>query len=121
MIKKSVFSIIIFLFSINNICSQNNRTISSPEFHITPCDKLYAVEMQNILSELKGRLSPSLLKMAEEYMILLKQKEDLEYRIRLLDYYLFNLALTLKINKPLQEFYRCRSYITTRAPGIKQP
>lgn len=103
---KYFLSIFIFL---NLITSQTEAAL----FRLPPCDKLYVVEMQNILNELKNELQVNLLKPAQEYMIMLKQHEDLGTRIFHYEEEVFNSYLAARLRAPLLAYSRCKQNLVS--------
>lgn len=72
------------------------------------CDQTYAIEMERTLRQLQGRMNQDQLRLAQEYLIMVKQRQDLSIRIRMMDLHTFDSPTTAILRAPLQQFQRCR-------------
>lgn len=106
------FILIIIIFSFLRL---NPQLVGlSSEYQTSVCDKAYVQEMQASLAELKNILRIDLMKQAEQYMIMLKQKEDLEYQIRTMDQRMFDTATSALLRRPLESYNRCKNALRTQ-------
>ncbi len=81
-----------------------------PVVPLTLCDKRYAAEMDKALNKYKENAKVDLVKIAEEYMIMLKQHQDLDIQIRQMEQHTFksNLDVIRVLRKPLKEYIKCK-------------
>jgi hypothetical protein len=80
------------------------------------CDKQYAVDMQQTLQRMKGSLTRAQTDNAQKYMIMVKQFQDLDFKLRSLERTTFDITTLAKLRAPLQAYQRCRgTLISDRA------
>ncbi len=85
----------------------------------TACDQRYALEMERILRQMQGSISQDRLRLAREYMIMIKQHQDLDFRIREMERRVLNVVTVARLRIPLTQYQRCqdREFSQTRARG----
>ena len=85
---------------------------------VGPCDIEYSRWMEKSLDDLKSILKTDLIKAAEEYMILVKQQQDVDVRIRELELRVFSLSVINILRRPIQEYVKCRDSLRTGTYSI---
>jgi len=78
-----------------------------------PCDSTYSNAMAKTLDDMKSILTVDLIQIAEEYMILIKQQQDVDVRIRQLEQKVLSLSVITILRRPIQEYNRCKNRIRT--------
>lgn len=127
-INKTIFKTIIFnslnlFFITNNIAITRNINQASVYAGIikaeTTCDRVYAIEMEKALNDVRPLLTTEeQLNMARDYMVLVKQREDINLKIEQIEKRVFNTPIIVKLRGPLDQFGKCRLNINT---GINIP
>ncbi len=87
---------------------------------LRPCDKTYAVQMQQTLDKLKDHVSPTILTSYRDFMIRLKKFEDLAYAIRQFEKKT-NRTLMGRLRLPVREYETCRDSLirlSMSPPGL---
>lgn len=82
------------------------------------CDWKYSMAMQKALEDLKSILKVDLIRVAEEYMILIKQQQDVDVRIRELELRVFSLSTINILRRPIAEYVKCRDAVRTGTYSI---
>jgi hypothetical protein len=80
---------------------------------VGPCDHLYSINMEKALDDIKSVLKTDLIKTAEEYMVLIKQEEDVDLRIRQLELRVFSSSVINILRRPIAEYVKCRDSLRT--------
>lgn len=80
---------------------------------VGPCDVLYARLMEKALEDIKSVLKTDLIQVAEEYMLLIKQQQDIDVRIRQMELRLFSLSTINILRRPIAEYIKCRDSLRT--------
>lgn len=107
-------------------CIQSKAQLTSPTalqgltaVPTTGCDQRYALEMDRILRQLQGSISQDRVRLAREYMIMIKQHQDLDFRIQTMERRTLNVVTVARLRAPLTRYQRCqdRAFSQTRARG----
>lgn len=84
--------------------------------NLATCDQRYALEMQQVLETLRTVMDEATLRLAQEYMLLIKQYQDLDFRIRTLERAGWNTETVAVLRMPLQRFQRCLDTVRFSLP-----
>lgn len=117
------FSINLFFISFISIAMRSNINQASVYTGIikseTTCDRVYAIEMEKALNSVRSLLTTEeQLNMARDYMVLVKQREDINLKIEQIEKRVFTTPIIIKLRGPLDHFGKCRLNINT---GINIP
>lgn len=83
----------------------------------TTCDQRYAIEMELVKNKLAHEIGIRRLQQAEDYMIMIKQHQDLGFRLSEMERKYFDIATIANLRMPLQQYSRCRdSFISGTLP-----
>lgn len=85
---------------------------------VGPCDHVYSTSMEKALDDIKSVLKVDLIKTAEEYMVLIKQQQDVDVRIRELELRVFSLSAINILRRPIQQYVKCRDSLRTGTYSI---
>jgi H2-forming N5,N10-methylenetetrahydromethanopterin dehydrogenase-like enzyme len=108
-LKYSMIVVVLVFFNI--IKAPIGALLDSSLVPVTLCDKAYAVSMQQALDALRNYSKVDLLNTAEQYMIMLKQHQDLDYAIRQIENNVFDSTIVAMLRRPLEEYARCKTDI----------
>lgn len=78
-----------------------------------PCDTQYRTDMERMLNDIKLILKVDLLPVAEEYMVLIKQQQDVDLRIRELELRVFSSSVINILRRPVQQYIKCMDSLRT--------
>jgi hypothetical protein len=101
-----------FLFPLNLYAQR--LTLAGPGETTAACDQRYALEMQLTLDRLQGTMPQDRLQLAQQYMIMVKQHQDLDFRIRQIERRVFDVPTIARLRTPLQEYQRCIDTLISR-------
>lgn len=100
-------------FEVNSKATTITR-LGYPAFvSVGHCDIMYAKSMEKAIDDLKSILTTDLIKAAEEYMILIKQQQDIDVRIRHLELRVFSMSAINILRKPIAEYIKCKDSLRT--------
>jgi len=80
---------------------------------VGPCDRFYSIAMEKALEDIKSILKTDLIGAAEEYMVLIKQEKDIDFRIRHIELRVFSLSAINILRRPIAEYVKCRDSLRT--------
>jgi hypothetical protein len=82
-------------------------TIPNVTESLATCDQRYSLEMQDTLIKVARILKPNEIQLAQRYMIMVKQKQDLDFQIRQMERKVFDITTIGFLRTPLQKYQRC--------------
>lgn len=77
------------------------------------CDKQYAIQMEKALDDSQSIMKVELTEVAKEYMVLIKQQQDVDVRIRQLELRVFSMSTINILRKPIAEYNKCIVSVNT--------
>jgi hypothetical protein len=80
---------------------------------LSACDRRYAMSMQGMLQLFKTTMSEDALKLAQNYMVMLKQQQDLQFAIGNLELKTFDTGVAGQLRIPLTRYSKCVDILLT--------